>query len=369
LSESNFTFDYKTYLREIYSLAPRKFTFRAKTIEEFEEWQLTFRLKLKEALGLTDMEEDLKGRVPKAERVDVMEMEDYIREKWYIWVEPVVPLPFWFLKPKNLSGRLPLVITPHGHNHPDLYVGIAYNESDKKAILEGERDIAVQAVKEGYIAIAPTARGFGETIDKVEVVHEKEAVSSCHSQLKHDLLVGRTPIGERVWDVSRIIDWALTRNDVDPNCIAITGNSGGGTTSIYAAACDERISIAVPSCSFCTYVGSIGTIYHCDCNYIPGILRLGEMYDVAGLVAPRPFCVIAGKEDSIFPIEHVMEAFNKLKQIYEVVGLSDRCELFIGEEGHRYYKKGAWPFIKKWFNLISQGVDVRNFKQRDHLFR
>lgn len=358
--EGSFSFDYKTYLKEVYRLAPRKFAFRARTREEMEEWQLAFRLKLKESLGLTNMEEDLRGHVPRAERVSVTEMDDYIREKWYIWVEPIVPLPFWLLKPKNISGRLPLVLTPHGHNHPDIYVGIAYNEHDEKAIIEGERDIAVQAVKEGYIAIAPTARGFGETMDRVEC--EKDAVSSCRSQLKHCLLVGRTPIGERVWDISRLIDWALKRPDVDPNRIAITGNSGGGTTSIYAAACDERISVAAPSCSFCTFIGSIGTIRHCDCNYIPGVLRLGEMHDVAGLIAPRPFCAIAGKEDSIFPIEHVLEAFSKLKLIYETAGFPDRCEIFIGESGHRYYKRGAWPFIRKWFNLIDQGEDVRHFR-------
>jgi len=35
--------------------------------------------------------------------------------------------------------------------------------------------------------------------------------------------------------------------------------------------------------------------------------------------------------------------------LYEVAGIPERCELFVGEGGHRYYKKGAWPFIQKWF--------------------
>ena len=342
-------FDYKRHIREVYKSIRRQFEFRARTREEFEAWQSAFRPKLREALGLTSMEEDLQGHIPKAERAYSTDLGDYIREKWYLWVEPTVPLPFWLLKPKECKGRLPLVLTSHGHNHPDLYVGITYSEHDEWSIREGERDIAVQAVREGYIVIAPTARGFGETIDETE--KEKGAVSSCRSELKHCLLAGRTPIGERVWDISRLIDWATKRSDVDPTRIAITGNSGGGTTSLFSAACDERITVAVPSCYFCTFVGSIGTIFHCDCNYIPGILRLGEMYDVAGLIAPRPFCAIAGKHDEIFPIEHVYEAFRKLKHIYEIAGVPERCELYVGEGGHRYYKKGAWPFIRKWFNL------------------
>lgn len=345
-------FDYRKHLDELYRSIHRRFEFRARSREEFEEWRENFRYALKDALGLNSMEEDYRGYIPKAMRIDSVELDSYIREKWYIWVEPTVPLPFWLLKPKRIDRPLPLVLTPHGHNHPDIYVGIARSEEERRAIVEGERDIAVQAVMEGYIAIAPTARGFGETMDRVEC--EEGAVSSCRSQLKHCLLLGRTPIGERVWDISRILDWAQTQGYIDPRLIAITGNSGGGAVSLFAAACDERISIAVPSCYFCTFVGSIGRIKHCDCNYIPGILRLGEMYEVAGLIAPRPFRAIAGRSDPIFPLESVLEAYGKLKKIYEVAGVSDRCELYIGEGGHRYYKNGAWPFIRRWFDYIRE---------------
>ncbi len=91
----------------------------------------------------------------------------------------------------------------------------------------------------------------------------------------------------------RNIDWATDNLPIDKERIAITGNSNVGTVSLFAAACDESISVAVPSCYFCTFEGSIGTIRHCDYNYVPGILRLAEMYEVAGLIAPRPLCVIA----------------------------------------------------------------------------
>ena len=72
---------------------------------------------------------------------------------------------------------------------------------------------------------------------------------------------------------------------------------------------------------------------------IPGILQLGEMYDVAGLIAPRPFCAIAGAEDPIFPIDETRFAYRKLREIYEVAG----------QGGHRFYKDGAWPFVGEQF--------------------
>ncbi len=129
------------------------------------------------------------------------------------------------------------MITPHGHGrNTEAYAGVYTDEEDRKHNEEGERDIAVQAVKQGYLAIAPTTRAFGETRSEEDL--KKNANSSCSKQLLHDLLVGRTPIGERVWDVSRLIDWALKTLPVQESNIIVTGNSGGGTVSLFAAACD-----------------------------------------------------------------------------------------------------------------------------------
>jgi hypothetical protein len=343
-------FDHIEHSRNMYALAePREFSFRATSVAEFEDWKRSFSERLKNILGLNNIARDLRGHSPTAEFSESVDKGDYLQEKWYLQVEPTLRLPFWVLRPHNISKPLPLVITPHGHNHPEIYRGEAKTEEDFKSIVQGERDIAVQAVREGYMVISPTTRGFGETRTEEDIREGRH--KSCRLQLMHGLLVGRTPIGERVWDMSRLIDWAIDNLPIDKERIAITGNSGGGTVSLFTAACDERISVAVPSCYFCTFEGSIGTITHCDCNYVPGILRLAEMYEVAGLIAPRPLCIVAGLEDKIFPIEHVHEAYQHLKEIYEVAGVSERCELYIGPGGHRYYKAGSWPFIRKWFSF------------------
>ncbi len=345
-------YDAMTHFKSLYAAASGEYFFRAETKEGWAAWREAFRPRLQEALGLNNI---APPEFPlRAERVASIDEEDHVRESWHLWTEPTVPLPFYLLRPKtalaDAERALPLVLTPHGHNRPHVYVGIAKTDHECESIEAGERDIAVQAVSEGYLVIAPTTRAFGET--RTERDKAEDQVHSCRTQLLHDLLVGRTPIGDRVWDISRLIDWALATQDVDPDRIAITGNSGGGTISLFAAACDARISVAVPSSYFCTFEGSIGSIHHCECNYVPGILQLGEMYDVAGLIAPRPFRAIAGKDDPIFPIEHVRYAFGQLKRIYTVAGVPDRCELYVGDEGHRYYRAGAWPFIRKHFGLV-----------------
>lgn len=338
----------KEFFGNLYESAKMEFNFKGKSKEDFEAWKKSFLPRLKDAIGLSKIESQLKSYVPIAQKKDVEDVGSFIRERWVIWTEPRVPLPITILIPKNKKGKLPLVITPHGHGKSTVkYAGIYIDEQEKKETEENERNIAVQAVNEGYITIAPTTRGFGET--RTEEDKEKDLSFSCHTELMHDLLVGRTPIGERVWDVSKIIDWAITHLDVDPSRIAVTGESGGGTVSLFSAVFDQRISIAVPAAYFCTFTGSIGVIPHCDCNYIPGMLDMGEMSDVAGLIAPRPLCVINGKLDNIFPIEESRKAFTHLQTIYAAAGVPNDVAHYEGPDGHHYYKAGSWPFIKKYF--------------------
>ena len=71
------------------------------------------------------------------------------------------------------------------------------------------------------------------------------------------------------------------------------------------------------------------------------------MGDLAGLIAPRPLVVVAGREDEIFPIRGVEETFETIRQIYRAAGAADRCSLVVGSEGHRFYADLAWPVFRE----------------------
>ncbi len=126
-----------------------------------------------QALGLTNMRKDLAGHRRRAEQTGSQDMGEYVRERWYLWTEPDVPLPLWVLIPKGEPAERPLVLTPHGHNHPDVYVGITRNADEEKHLKEGQRAIAVQSVMQGYLTIAPTTRAFGETAREKELAEGK----------------------------------------------------------------------------------------------------------------------------------------------------------------------------------------------------
>ena len=221
-------------------------------------------------------------------------------------------------------------------------VGVDFESNTKSIKVEGDRDFGLGCMKNGIAALCIEQRSFGERRENTQ-----KAVSDhmCHDAICHALKLGRTLVGERVWDVERGLDYLAERGDIDMDRVGLMGNSGGGTVTIYASALLDRIAFAMPSCSFCTYRDSIMNIYHCADNYIPGLLKYAESADIAGLHAPKPLVLVAGREDHIFPIDAVEKAFADLKKIYCAAGAEDKCKLVIGEDGHRFYADDAWPVM------------------------
>ena len=315
-----------------------------------KKWQKNFHKELSDLLGVTALQERYKEFVPKAEQLDSEDLGFATRERWQIWTEPTMIIPMVIIRPKGDQKNLTLCITPQGHNkNPEVYSGIAANEKEAKSFEERDTDVAYRAAKMGFITINPTTRAFGKTMHPEDLARKKPRNSSCNYYAMRDIIAGRVLIGDRVWDIMKIIDWALANLPIDPNKIVVTGNSGGGTATLYAGAIDKRISLCAPSSAFCSFEGSIGSIYHCACNYIPGILKLCNMGDIAGLVAPRKLLIINGKEDDIFPIGPAREEFKSAQAVYKAFGAEQNCELFEGHAGHRYYFAGFADYYNRHF--------------------
>lgn len=201
----------------------------------------------------------------------------------------------------------------------------------------------MRTVKEGYCAIALDQRYMGEARQR------KTGEPSClfDNEGMATLLLGRTAIGERVWDIMRLIDviYAHLTEYIDTENLICMGNSGGGTATFYASCMDERIRCSMPSCAVCTYEASIMAMYHCPCNSIPGIRSYFNMGDLGGLIAPRPLVVVCGVEDDSFPIEGVEETFALIQKGYAQLGKEGLCYLVKGCGGHRFYPDEAWPVV------------------------
>lgn len=339
--------DVKAYLDRLYHENRRRYACRATTPQEFATWQPEARRAFRKLLGLTRIVAEAGEHAPRVELEDAAEdMGAYVRFRGRIHTEPDVTARFWLLRPKK-DGPYPVAVTPHGHENGDTYVGIWQDEQTRQRITDDERDVAVQAVERGFLTIAPATRGIGSSPStyKVADVGARHDGRDCVCHNWQVVQVGRALLGERVWDLMRILDWATGLPEVDGQRVLMLGNSGGGMATLHAAACDERIRVAVPCCSYNNYMSPYGALRHCPCNAIPGLFEFGEFWDVAGLVAPRPMLTVNGRHDGLHPVEEVDAAVARLEAIYRAAGAEGQYQHRYGPAGHRFYKEIMWEWI------------------------
>lgn len=301
-------------------------------IQPYARWRDAVREKLTELLGLP-----LAACEPCLTMHSRERKED--REEIYFTVqtEPGYIVPCWLYIPAGCESA-PLTICLSGHGGGmHVAAGKPKTEEDRKTLEEWpHRAMGLRALRDGRCALIIEARSFGEA-------SLKGYGTSCTEAAKIAILLGRTVIGERVWDVMRILDAVLAAfPEVQRENIVCTGNSGGGTATYYLACMDERIAAAAPCCSVCTYEASIAAMPHCMCNHIPGIRKYFEMGDLACLIAPRKLVVAAGAKDDIFPLDGVKKTYGTIERIYEAAGAKENCALVVGELGHLNYADLIW---------------------------
>jgi hypothetical protein len=332
------------YLKRLYAPQARQLEYRDDYSGGFERWQSDARAALRQRIGLDRIAASVGDHKPVVTLGEPENFGEYTRQRGIIETEPDVRIPFWLLKPMT-AGKRPLGVFPHGHDRrgPETTAGVFADEAHERKSLAEDRDVAVQAVKHGFVAIAPAVRGLAT--DGVPDLHGRHGNRECRSHVMHCLLAGRTATGERVWDMQRILDWALTLSEVDSNSTLMMGNSGGGMVTMFTAACDERIDIAVPSCSFAPTVSESGYIFHCDCNMVPGLMDLGGLPGVCGLIAPRHLRAVNGRKDTLFSGDAIEEGAARVRNLYEAAGHPGRFEHRWGAAGHRFYKDLMWTLV------------------------
>ena len=311
--------------------------------KSFEEWYSRAREAFISLLGIDKIsanscEDDLL-----VEERDVT--EKYVKIRFSFESERGALLPCYLLVPNTGKEKYPVAICLQGHTGGFHHsIGEIKNPGDEK--FHPHTEHAFQAVERGFAALCIEQRAMGERASEI-YRPEGTLPHPCTTNALTAINLGRTIIGERVWDVSRAIDALSHFSDLhlDTERIIILGHSGGGTASFYAACYDRRISYTATCGAFCSFEKSIMGIAHCVCNYIPHICNYFEMGDLAGLIAPRKLSVMTGRYDSIFPIDGVEAAFATAKEIYSAVGCPDNARLVISESGHVFDEPLFWDAI------------------------
>ncbi len=228
-----------------------------------------------------------------ARTVHVQEEKNIRYEKVAYETEPDELVSAYVLIPKNRQAHAPAIFCHHQH-------GGDFTNGKSEVIGKSGNPLqayAKELAERGYITFAPDAKCFEE-----RVVIGLEGADNERFEASRLVLLGQCLQRRMVWDIIRGIDYLVTREDVDSRRIGCIGHSLGGQESMFGAVFDRRIRAVVSSCGFSTYKAIVrDKINHNQGLYIPGILQYTDIPEIAAMIAPRPFLILAGKKDHIFP--------------------------------------------------------------------
>jgi len=285
-------------------------------ISSVAEWQArkeVLRAKWRRLLGAPN----IPVPVPQARIVRTFEEQNYTGKLLYLQVEPEHWEKIFFMTPvKRITRLLPVVIVPYY----DVDTPAGANMGGRSFMPPSVRSFAYMAAQRGFLAVA--VRWFGESYAE----SYPEAVAAL--KLRHPNCTG---LGKWVWDAQRLLDYLYTLPEVDRNRIGMIGHSLGGKMTLYAAAMDDRVTVAVSSepgigLSFSNYDD-----YWYFGEFIHKWDRATDHHELLAMVAPRPFLLIGGddsdKDQSWYYI-------NAARKVYSLFGDPRRISYFNHRKGH-----------------------------------
>lgn len=165
-----------------------------------------------------------------------------------------------------------------------------------------------------------------------------------------------------VLDAIRCIDYLETRDDVDMACggVAMTGVSGGGATTLYAALIDERVLFQAPVCCLNEHELLHLTDWYTSCpeQFGPGLIASGiDFTDLVALYAPKPCLIVGGRGDPLFDYHNMRRLYHDAEDVYRLYGREQEIGVYIDESIHAYTLNMATEVVR-WMNRIFKpGVD------------
>jgi pimeloyl-ACP methyl ester carboxylesterase len=296
------------------------------TESDLQRVQKQLRASLLEMIGgLPDRKTDLHARV-----TGKIQMAGFSIEKLIFESLPGVYVTALVYSPDDHSTKHPAVLVPAGH---------ATNGKIHYQVL------SQRLASRGYVVIAWDPIGQGERSQFWDAKAGKSRynlVCAEHAIMGNlAYLAGANLARWEIWDGMRAVDYLLTRPDVDPDRISITGTSGGGTQTTLIAALDSRIKAVVPSCYITSMPMRMGNRIFADPDSDPEQDLFGTMSNKVGytglllLMYPRPVMIASAVLD-FYPIEGARKSFRETQRIYERLHHADRIAMAEGYHGHQY---------------------------------
>lgn len=249
-------------------------------------------------------------------------------------------LPFLYYKivPKNPNGKAVLYL--HGHDHQGVYGSFNLKDDGRE---HGHKNIAIKMARMGYTIYLPELLGHGEAtytyINKVE-----EEQSGCFLNSGYLAMLGYNIAGFRVFQSGLIAD-VMEAEGFEK--FSIFGFSGGGLIGMLFSVVEERTEMIMLNSFTNSWTDSVLAKEQCVDNYIPGIIRLGESYELLSVNVPKPLFTINGTGDRPFPKAGSEKAFAHLKDVYERFGAGENYTGYLFEGRHEVNADEVLKWLKE----------------------
>ncbi len=290
---------------------------------------------------------------------------DYTVEKVYFESAPGFFVTGNLYRPKNVTGKVPAVIFPHGHwtdarflIQPDKFVREEIATGQERFEQGGHsrfQSMCVQLARMGCIAWQIDALSDSDSKQFTpEVIHKfakqrpemnrTEDWGLYSPQAEANL---QSVMGLQTLNSIRSVDFLLTLPEVDPKRLAVTGSSGGGTQTMLLAATDPRLALSYPVVMVSTAMQG-----GCSCENAT-LLRVNSgNVEIAALFAPKPQGMNTAND---WTKEMATKGFPDLQKLYGLYGKKDFVTLQRGEHfPHNYNavtRMGFYEVLNRHFKL------------------
>lgn len=278
--------------------------------------------------------------------------EGFRVEKWLIESQPGFHVSACLFLPEERQTPAPAIIYCSGHSQ----------EAFRSETYQG---VMLNLVKKGFVVLAFDPLGQGERLQYPDAAGASEVGGPTHEHSyvgAQCLLTGSSLAGYMIHDGIRMVDFLISRPEVDASRIGITGRSGGGTQAALIAALEPRIAVSAPEC----YISGTRRLWEsigpqdAEQNWM-NMARNGlDHRDLLLLRAPQPTLMLSTTRD-FFSIQGARETFRQVHRVYGLYGREGAFQMSEDDAPHASTLKNRealYAFFQRFLHVPGEAKET-----------